>query len=48
MLHRRLKVCSARVARIIDRFRGRVRPPRESKPMDVTVGLDYLDRITRR
>ena len=47
LLQRRLKVGYGRAARIIDQlhFAGVLGPPDGSKPRDVLVGLDDLDRI---
>ncbi len=47
LLQRRLKVGYGRAARIIDQlqFSGILGPPDGSKPRDVLVGLDDLDRI---
>lgn len=47
LLQRRLKVGYGRAARIIDQlqFSGVLGPPDGSKPRDVLVGLDDLDRI---
>lgn len=47
LLQRRLKVGYGRAARIIDQlqFSGILGPPDGSKPRDVLVGLDELDRI---
>jgi S-DNA-T family DNA segregation ATPase FtsK/SpoIIIE len=47
LLQRRLKVGYGRAARIIDQlqFAGILGPPDGSKPRDVLVGLDDLDRI---
>jgi S-DNA-T family DNA segregation ATPase FtsK/SpoIIIE len=47
LLQRRLKVGYGRAARIIDQlhFAGVLGPPDGSKPRDVLVGLDELDRI---
>ncbi len=49
LLQRRLKVGYGRAARIIDQLHdaGVLGPPDGSKPRDVLVGLDELDRITR-
>jgi S-DNA-T family DNA segregation ATPase FtsK/SpoIIIE len=46
-LQRRLKVGYGRAARIIDQLHavGVLGPPDGSKPRDVLVGLDELDRI---
>jgi DNA segregation ATPase FtsK/SpoIIIE, S-DNA-T family len=47
LLQRRLKVGYGRAARIIDQlqFSGILSPPDGSKPRDVLIGLDDLDRI---
>jgi S-DNA-T family DNA segregation ATPase FtsK/SpoIIIE len=47
LLQRRLKVGYGRAARIIDQlhFAGVLGPPDGSKPRDVLVGLEELDRI---
>ena len=47
LLQRRLKVGYGRAARIIDQLHaaGVLGPPDGSKPRDVLVGLDELDRI---
>ncbi|MDQ3516091.1 MAG: hypothetical protein M3403_04885, partial [Gemmatimonadota bacterium] len=47
LLQRRLKVGYGRAARIIDQLNaaGVLGPPDGSKPRDVLVGLDELDRI---
>jgi len=47
LLQRRLKVGYGRAARIIDQlhFAGVLGPPDGSKPRDVLVGLDELERI---
>ena len=47
LLQRRLKIGYGRAARIIDQlhFAGVLGPPDGSKPRDVLVGLDELDRI---
>ena len=47
LLQRRLKVGYGRAARIIDQlqFAGILGPPDGSKPRDVLVGLEDLDRI---
>jgi S-DNA-T family DNA segregation ATPase FtsK/SpoIIIE len=47
LLQRRLKVGYGRAARIIDQLHaaGVLGPPEGSKPRDVLVGLDDLDRI---
>ena len=47
LLQRRLKVGYGRAARIIDQLQaaGVLGPPDGSKPRDVLVGLDDLDRI---
>jgi DNA segregation ATPase FtsK/SpoIIIE, S-DNA-T family len=47
LLQRRLKVGYGRAARIIDQlqFSGILGPPDGSKPRDVLIGLDDLDRI---
>jgi S-DNA-T family DNA segregation ATPase FtsK/SpoIIIE len=47
LLQRRLKVGYGRAARIIDQLHaaGVLGPPDGSKPRDVLVGLDSLDRI---
>ena len=49
LLQRRLKVGYGRAARIIDQLQlsGILGPPDGSKPRDVLVGLDDLDRICR-
>jgi S-DNA-T family DNA segregation ATPase FtsK/SpoIIIE len=50
LLQRRLKVGYGRAARIIDQLHsaGVLGPPDGSKPRDVLVGLDELDRLTPR
>ncbi|HET7586055.1 MAG TPA: DNA translocase FtsK [Gemmatimonadaceae bacterium] len=50
LLQRRLKVGYGRAARIIDQLHeaGVLGPPDGSKPRDVLVGLDELDRICRK
>jgi S-DNA-T family DNA segregation ATPase FtsK/SpoIIIE len=50
LLQRRLKVGYGRAARIIDQlqFAGILGPPDGSKPRDVLVGLEDLDRICPR
>jgi DNA segregation ATPase FtsK/SpoIIIE, S-DNA-T family len=47
LLQRRLKVGYGRAARIIDQLHdaGVLGPPDGSKPREVRVGLDELDRI---